>query len=516
MAEPALIHQFLEGWARENGSHPCLIEQQDQILSYADVNALANRFGRFLRAGGLQPGDRVVFLLRNSHRYVAAYYGTLKAGGVAVPLNTSWSGAEVAWAVNHCAASLLVTEGRFAASLTSASVPRRVRCYYLTGTASTPEGLERLKLEDFGADDLGLECRADAHASIIYTSGSTGAPKGVVLTHRNVVENTRSILRYLRLTPADRGMAVLPFYYVYGKSVLNTHLCAGATVVIENRSAFPRVCLSKMSRLAVTGFSGVPSMFMILLNKGGIEDFDFPHLRYLTCAGGHLPVKYVDRLLATFPRAEVFIMYGATEASARISYVPPDRLRAKRGSIGVPIDGVEMRVMRDGQQVSPFEEGRIWARGENFSAGYWPLANGEDFVLRDGWYDTGDIGFQDTDGFYFLTGRANDFIKIGGHRVSALEIENSLYQLECVEECAVLGWPDETLGERAEAYVVLSRPGVAPETILQSLQSYLPPYKMPSMIVIVSTLPKNASGKIAKKVLYETMMAQQTEREERL
>jgi acyl-CoA synthetase (AMP-forming)/AMP-acid ligase II len=500
MGAPVLIQHFLEEHARDNGSRPCLIEHQDRTWSYADLNALANRFANFLREWGLKAGDRVAFLLRNSNRYVAAYYGTLKAEGIAVPLNTSWSNREVAWAVDHCGAALLVTEGAFSASLASVSIPTQVYCF---SESRLPEGFERLKLDEFPSDGLDLECSPDARATIVYTSGSTGVPKGVVLTHRNVVANTRSILQYLRLTSADRGMAVLPFYYVYGKSVLNTHLCSGATIVIENRSAFPPLCVSELSRLAVTGFSGVPSTYMILLNNDAVRDFEFPHLRYLTCAGGHLPVKYVDRLQEVFPRAEIFIMYGATEASARISYVPPDRLRAKRGSIGVPIDGVEMRVMRAGQPVPPYLEGEIWARGENFSAGYWPLVGSEDFVLRDGWYNTGDIGYRDADGFYFLTGRVNDLIKIGGNRVSALEVEKALYQLDFVAECAVVGRPDEILGERAEAYVVLSRPGITSETVLNSLSACLPAYKIPSKVFIVASLPKNESGKILKKRLFD-------------
>lgn len=508
MGMPMLIHHFLEMHARENGASMCLIEHQDQIWSYADVNSLANRFAHFLRAWGLKAGDRVALLLKNSHRYVAAYYGALKAGGIVVPLNTTWSITDVAWAVNHCNAALLVTEGLFFKPLTSTSVPSQVPCFWLAGPGETPEGLETLRLEGFHSDDLDLEIQAESPASIIYTSGSTGVPKGVILTHKNVVTNTWSILQYLRLTPKDRGMVVLPFYYVYGKSVLNTHLCAGATVVIENRFAFPPVCASEMSRLAVTGFSGVPSTYMILLTKGAIHDFDFPSLRYLTCAGGHLPVKYLDRLLEVFPGVEVFIMYGATEASARISYVPPDRLRTKRGSIGIPIEGVEMRVMRDGQLACPHEEGEIWARGENFSVGYWPLAQPEDFVLRDGWYNTGDIGYQDADGFYFLTGRANDLIKIGGNRVSALEIEKVLYQLDCVEECAAIGRPDESLGERAEAYVVLSKPNIIPETILESLRTHLPPYKIPSKIIVVDSLPKTESGKVIKQKLCDAAIMQ--------
>jgi acyl-CoA synthetase (AMP-forming)/AMP-acid ligase II len=273
--------------------------------------------------------------------------------------------------------------------------------------------------------------------------------------------------------------------------VLQTHLWAGAALAIESRTAYPQTVLREMARLGVTGLSGVPSTFMLLLQKGDFEGFKAPRLRYLTCAGGHLPDLYVRRLRERFPQAKLFLMYGATEAAGRISYLPPEQLERKRGSIGVPIRGVEMRVL----------EGEIEARGETFSPGYWPLEKPEDRLPADGWYRTGDLGFQDEDGYFFLTGRASDLLKIAGHRVSSAEIERALYDTGLVQECAVAGRSDEALGERAEAWVVPVRPEVDAGQILDRVAERLPPFKRPSRLHLRDALAKSASGKILKSAL---------------
>ncbi len=502
MKTTALIQQGLERHAREDGERPCLIEG-DAILTYAEADAEAERFARFLRERsiepGTEPGARVALLLGNSRRYLAAFHGTLKAGAVAVPLNPlapqMWE--EVA---NRCSPALLVTEDRLAGAMEASPLPHRLPVHVF-GT-----GEDRLDLLRFSPDPVPISREADDPAVILFTSGSTGAPKGVVLTHRNVVANTLGVLDYLRLTPADLGLAVLPFHYVYGQSVLMTHLWAGAPLAIENRTAYPQVILREIARLGVTGMSGVPSTFMLLLQKGDFEGFDapdIPRLRYLTCAGGHLPELYVDRVRERFPGADLFLMYGATEAAGRISYLPPDQIDRRRGSIGVPIRGVEMRIAKEGDR-----KGEIEARGETLSPGYWPgywplegaLENADDRLPADGWYRTGDLGRQDEDGYFYLTGRTSDLLKIAGHRVSAAEIERALYDTGLVEECAVAGRPDETLGERAEAWVVPVGP-VTEEEILARVAERLPAFKRPSRIHLRDTLAKSASGKILKDAL---------------
>jgi long-chain acyl-CoA synthetase len=483
------IQHGLERQARENGERTCLIEGEAS-LTFADAEAEAERFARFLRERGVEPGDRVALLLGNSRRYVTAFLGTLKAGAVAVPLNPL---APQVWGeiADRCSAVLLITEERLASAAMASPVSDRLPCVVLGAQ----------DLQAFAPDPHPDGRRADDPAVVLFTSGSTGTPKGVVLTHRNVVANTLGVLDYLRLTSDDLGLAVLPFHYVYGQSVLQTHLWAGAALAIESRTAYPQTILREVARLGVTGLSGVPSTFMLLLQKGDFEGFDAPRLRYLTCAGGHLPDLYVRRLREHFPHAKLFLMYGATEAAGRISYLPPEQLERKRGSIGVPIRGIEMRVMIDGRPVPPGHEGEIEARGETFSPGYWPMENPEDRLPADGWYRTGDLGQQDDDGYFFLTGRASDLLKIAGHRVSSAEIERALYDTGLVQECAVAGRMDEALGERAEAWVVPMRPDVGSGEILDRLAERLPPFKRPSRLHLRDALAKSSSGKILKSAL---------------
>ena len=342
-------------------------------------------------------------------------------------------------------------------------------------------------------------------ASIIYTSGSTGTPQGATLSHLNITANTRSIVTYLELQPEDRILQILPFYYVYGKSLLNTHAFAGGTVVIENRFLYPNVALDTLEGGACTGFSGVPSNFAVLLNRSNLAERELPHLRYVTQAGGAMSPELTRRLMDTLPGKRIFIMYGATEASARLSFLPPEELPRKIGSIGKAIPNVELRVLRtDGSEADVGEHGEIVARGSNIMSGYWGDPEGTAEILDERGYHTGDIAYRDEEGFFFVVGRKKDFIKAGAHRVSAKEIEETILEDEEVHEAAVIGVPDEILGEKICAFIV-PREGLAPDVkaLEKTLKRKLPAYKVPSEFLVRSDLPKNESGKIMKQILRE-------------
>jgi acyl-CoA synthetase (AMP-forming)/AMP-acid ligase II len=272
-------------------------------------------------------------------------------------------------------------------------------------------------------------------------------------------------------------------------------------VVIENRTSLPRLLLEEMERTAVTGFSGVPASFQALLSRGGIEDFRLPRLSYLTSAGGHLPQRAVESLLRALPGVDLYLMYGATEAAARIAYLPPARLADKPGSIGIPIDGVEMKVVKNGRRAAAREVGEIWARGDCFSRGYWCSGGRIDGLLIEGWFRTGDLGFEDEEGFFTLTGRTSELIKVSGHRVSALAIERALYALPGVAECAVVGRPDGLTGERAVAFVMPAGAEVSAAGLMRRLRQTLPWFEVPARIELVAALPRNGSGKVDKRRL---------------
>ncbi len=512
MTIPYLVHHFLEQSAQRCPEHPFLIHE-GVAMSYGEIEGAANRVARALRSGGLARGDRVGLLAQNSRFYVENYYGILKAGGIAVPLNTAANGPTLAKFLSGCGARMLIAGPRFEKAtgqcieagtpLDLLAVPSQKRLPELAAPIRGIALEEACAAESPEAPGLALS-DLDV-ASIIYTSGSTGTPQGATLSHLNITSNTRSIVTYLELLPEDRILQILPFYYVYGKSLLNTHAFSGATVVIENRFLYPNVALDTFETEECTGISGVPSTFAILLNRSNFAERKLPHLRYVTQAGGGMSPELTRRLLTVLPDTKILIISGATEASARLSCLPPKDLPRKIGSIGKAIPNVELRVLRpDGSETDVGEEGEIVARGSNIMSGYWGDPEGTAEVLDEHGYHTGDLARRDEEDFMFVVGRKKDFIKAGAHRISAKEIEEIILESAEVHEAAVIGVPDEILGEKIRAFVV-ARDGSEfdPSVLERFLKRKLPPYKVPTDIVVRDELPKNESGKIMKQILRE-------------
>jgi len=344
---------------------------------------------------------------------------------------------------------------------------------------------------------------AEDIAQIIYTSGTTGTPKGVMLRHRNLVANTQSTIEYLRLSERDKIMAVLPFFYSYGNSILLTHIAVGGTLVVNLSFLYPNVILDQMVAEEVTGFSGVPSSFAILLNRSAVREYTFPKLRYLTQAGAAMSPILAEKLSSVFPDAKIYIMYGQTEASPRLSFLDPTRIVDKAGSIGKAIPGVTLEVCRpNGSKTEIDEVGEIVASGENVMAGYWQQPQETAKVLRNGKLWTGDLARLDKDGFLFIESRKSDMIKSGSHRIGPKEIEDAITELECIHEVAVVGHEDEILGEKIVAFVVLKDGYDASEKELTlHCRRTLPAFKVPHKFVFQSELPKTSTGKIQKTVL---------------
>jgi acyl-CoA synthetase (AMP-forming)/AMP-acid ligase II len=337
-------------------------------------------------------------------------------------------------------------------------------------------------------------------ALILYTSGSTGTPRGVVQTFRNVDANTRSIVQYLGLGADDRALLVLPLYYCYGRSVLQTHLLAGGSVFLDNRYAFPRVVLQALGDEGCTGFAGVPLTFEIARRQVDVSTLAFPRLRYLTQAGGAMAQETIDWVRRAFAPAKLFVMYGQTEAAARLSYLPPERAHDKRGSIGVPIPGVELRVVDETARELPTgETGHLVARGANVTLGYLDEPGETAAILHDGWLWTGDLAARDEDGFLFHRGRSKEILKIGGHRVSPVEIEHVVAEHPDVLEAAVIALPDALMGEVPAAFVV-PRAGRTPSDgeLRAFCRARMAPYRVPVRFTLVASLPRNEAGKLQR------------------
>lgn len=298
-------------------------------------------------------------------------------------------------------------------------------------------------------------------------------------------------------------MDVLPFHYCFGTSLLHTHLKVGGTVVIDGRFMYPEKILDRMIETECTGFAGVPSHYQILLNSTSIRRRKFPRLRYVQQAGGHLPSHLIQELRAAVPDAMVFIMYGQTEATARLSCVPPERLDEKVGSIGKGIPGVKLRVLSEsGQEVALGEIGEVVAEGGNVTLGYWRDQEETDKCFRDGRLHTGDLAKVDAEGFIYLVDRIKDFLKCGGKRVSCRQLEQQILQFDGLVEAAVIGIPDDVLGEAVKAFVVSQSPGPGLEKHLQVFcKARMAPQFVPREIVVLESLPKNGAGKVSKQAL---------------
>ena len=341
-------------------------------------------------------------------------------------------------------------------------------------------------------------------AEIIFTSGSTGEPKGVMISHRNLISNTESIIAYLKLNQNDRMLVVLPFYYCYGLSLLHTHIRVGGSIVFNNSFIFLGGIIKDLLNYSCTGFAGVPSHFQILLRKS--NDFKttaFPDLKYVTQAGGKLATIFIDEFRESFPDVKFYVMYGQTEATARLSYLPPELYEKKKGSMGKGIPGVELKVVDEkGRKIKPGEVGEVIARGDNIMIGYFADEEGTTNAIRNGWLYTGDLGTVDQDSFIYLTARKKEIIKVGGKRISPKEVEAIILQLPEVVDCSVEGVADEIQGEALKATIVLNdkmKSAISEETIKQHCSRHLALYKVPRLYEFKDQVTISPTGKKIKK-----------------
>ncbi len=505
------LHEWLFFHAERRPEAPAVASPSVR-LSYAGLASRVSALAGDLAANGVGRGDRVVLALPNAPAAVVAGLAVNALGATTVEVNRDWSVDVLAGIVAQARARHAVVWSRDARVWEQLAARHPLdRVWVLQGAgAAGPEGLRTpasVLLEDGRLHPGRAAPRPpapaldpDAPALILYTSGSTGRPRGVVQTFRNVDANTRSIVEYLGLGADDRALLVLPLYYCYGRSVLQTHLFAGGSLFLDNRFAFPRVVLEALASEGCTGFAGVPLTFEIIRRQVDVSSIPLPRLRYLTQAGGAMSPDTIAWARRAFHPARLFVMYGQTEATARLSYLPPERAEDKRGSIGIPIPGVALRVVDDaGRELPPGAVGHLVARGENVTGGYLDEPEETAAILRDGWLWTGDLAYRDADGFLFHQGRSKEILKIGGHRVSPVEIEHVIALHPSVAEAAVIGMKQDLMGEVAAAFVV-RRPGATPTEaeLRRHCRERLPPYEVPATFTWVEALPRNAAGKLLR------------------
>jgi amino acid adenylation domain-containing protein len=473
------------------GAASTAIAERGREWTYEWLAARASAFAQTLVEDGIRPGDRVAILLPRGADSAAAFFGTLAGGAVAVFVNETLRPRQVEHILKHSGAKVFLASEELVARL-----------------SRPPDTAARtLMLGSVPAEGSFVPSPRITHdvAQIIYTSGSTGLAKGVTLSHGNLWAGVAAVVKYIGVRAEDRIASLLPFSFDYGLNQLFCAVATGATLVVE-RSPIPQRIVETVRREELTILPGVPPLWLQLLTVGSFTTERLPTLRKLTNTGGRLPVEAVRTLRRCQPQAELFLMYGLTEAF-RSTYLAPDRVDRKPGSIGQAIPGAEVLIVDDElNRCEPGAVGELIHRGPTVALGYWgdPGATARAFrpnPLRAN--DTpdaqrvvfsGDLAYADSEGDLFFVGRRDTMIKTLGHRVSPDEVADVLYASGEIIEAIVTGEPDELRGSRIVAQVVLANGGD-----LTRLEAFcaaeLPRYMQPSRIDVRLSLPRTASGK---------------------
>ncbi|MDN2700703.1 acyl-CoA ligase (AMP-forming), exosortase A system-associated [Janthinobacterium sp. SUN100] len=512
-----LIHDLIFETAQRTPQPPALSWQGEEMHYAALAQSVREAAGALL-ALGLQRGARVAVYLEKRPENVSAMFGAAAAGGVFVPVNPLLRPEQVAYILADCNVDILVTSRERLAQLGPAlAACPDLRTVLLTGEALPESRLGKVRVLAWTAVPAKVpaprpHAAIDADmAAILYTSGSTGRPKGVVLSHRNMLAGALSVSGYLRNTPQDRILCVLPLSFDYGLSQLTTAFASGACAVLMNYLLL-RDIVEAVEQEAITGLAAVPPLWVQL------SQLSWPlstPLRYITNSGGVMQRATLDRLRQSLPRVQVYLMYGLTEAF-RSTYLAPEQLERRPDSIGQAIPNAEVLVLRpDGSACDTDEPGELVHRGALVALGYWndaartaerfkplpPQASG--LVLPELAVWSGDTVRRDADGYLYFVGRSDDMIKTSGYRVSPAEIEEVVYASGLVGEAAALGLPHAVLGQ-AIALLVTPAPGVVllRDSVLAACRARLPSYMVPLWVDIRDgVLPRNPNGKIDRPLL---------------
>jgi amino acid adenylation domain-containing protein len=504
------VEEFLRESARRFGDKVALAAG-DARVSYRELDQVSDRLAGALAQHGIARGDRVIVFMDNCREAVIAIFAALKAGAVFSPINPSTKAEKLAYVINNCGARALITQDKLRTVATAAladapsvalTVVTGARAPNLPGAVSF-EAAVTANVEPPG--NLGIDLDL---AMLIYTSGSTGFPKGVMMTHQNVVAAATSITTYLENTSDDVILNVLPISFDYGLYQVLMAVKLGATLVLEQSFAFPQKIFAKMTAERVTGLPLVPTMAAIILQMRDLKPDAFPHLRYITNTAAALPPAHIARLQALFPSARLYSMYGVTECK-RCTYLPPDELKRRPGSVGIAIPGTEATVVDEqGARVPAGVVGELVIRGAHVMKGYWNDPQATARALRPGPFEwekvlhTGDLFRADADGFLYFVARKDDIIKTRGEKVSPKEVENALYALPGVREAAIVGVPDPVLGRALKAVVAADpHANLTAQDVIRHCARHLEDFMVPKLVEFRDALPKTESGKISRRLV---------------
>ena len=507
-----LLHDLLLEAARRLPEKVALVARGER-LTYADIDARSNALAHALVRRGVQRGDRVLVFAENGLETAVAFWGVLKANAVVSIVHPSTKSDKLAYLLNDCGAAALIADAQLAPVFGAAVArARALRATIAVGRIAADRGgcvpglLDwTAALSDCPQTPPPQRSSIDADlAALVYTSGSTGEPKGVMLTHRNMRAAAASIGTYLGLVPDDVLLCVLPLAFDYGLYQMILAAQVGARLILERSFAWPAQVLQTVVDEGVTCFPGVPTLFAVLAELKE-RSFDLSGVRMVTNTAAALPVKHIHSIKEIFPAARVFSMYGLTECK-RCTYLPPEDLERKPTSVGVAIPNTELWIVdeRD-NRLGPNQVGQLVIRGATVMRGYWGKPEATARKLRPGPLPgemvlyTGDYCRLDEEGYLYFVARMDDVIKSRGEKVAPKDVENAIVGIEGVREAAVIGVPDEVLGQAVKAFVLLERDARLTERdIVRECQKRLESFMVPKHVAIVTELPRTTTGKIRK------------------
>jgi acyl-CoA synthetase (AMP-forming)/AMP-acid ligase II len=498
------------------GDRPAIVDGETR-LTYAELLDRARRFGAALVASGVEPGDRVAIWAPNSAEWVVALLGLLEAGAALVPVNTRFKGAEAAVVLGRSGAKVLVTVTDFlgtdhVAMLRGADADLPDLRTTVVARGPAPDGAS--SWDDFvaqaGDDDLAEVARRSAAVTtddvsdILFTSGTTGVPKGVVQTHGRTLQVATDWVAMTGLTVGDRYLMVNPYFHMFGlKAGILASVASGATMYPEPVFDVDRA-LARVAAERITVLPGAPTLYQAILDHPNRGDHDLSSLRVAVTGAADIPVELIRRIVDELPFPTIVTGYGLTEGGTAAATSPGDDVETIATTVGRARPGFELRIVDDnGDEVPAGEPGEILLRGGSIMSHYLddPEATKQS-LSDDGWLKTGDLGVVSEAGYLRIVGRTKDMFIVGGFNAYPAEIENALLRHPDIRQAAVLGVPDERLGEVGMAFVVL-RPGATAtgDDIVQWSRDQMANYKAPRAVEIVDALPLNATGKVEKNVL---------------
>ena len=475
---------------------------ENHRFTYQEFNWRANQFAHALLQLGLKKGEKVAALLFNSNQFAEVYFGTTKVGGVFAPINFRFASDEAQHVIRHSDARFFVFGDEFSDLVEKIRLKlNKVKFFISVGNPPSGTFDYESLLDRSSREEPGLTLSEKDLCQLMYTSGTTGRPKGVLITHRNVLWNLVNALLGREEKEGEISLVIGPLYHT---AALNNHLTirlamAGTSILLKRFE--PRHVMEIIEKEKVTVISGAPAVYHHLLALPDVERFDTRSVTKCTTGSSILPDETKERLLKLFPNAKgVYDVYGCTEASPNITILKAEDSLRKRECVGPPLPFLEVRIVDEQDRDLPTGEvGELICRGPNVMKGYYKDRKATQETLRGGWLRTGDLARMDEEGFIYIVDRKKDMIVSGGENIYPREIEEVLYHHPKIQDVAVIGVPDQLWGESVKAFIVLKRgESMKEEDVIEYCKSHLASYKKPKVVEFVEVLPRNPSGKVLK------------------